>query len=143
MRRTTQEIIEQADELAARFAAGPDPVAEVPIAEHKLQMAAIARAQAERQVVEAVAGARHDGVSWKKIGKALGTSAQAAQIRYKDVVEAVDNTSRSHRTKGGPGRRFGKAPVSTKRAAPASVTKLPRAGRTGSQDDPAHPPIAD
>lgn len=36
----------------------------------------------ERELVEAVAAARAEGVSWTDLGKALGTSRQAATERF-------------------------------------------------------------
>jgi hypothetical protein len=49
----------------------------------------LARARSERQIVDAVIAARNAGISWARIGDMLGTSAQAAQQRYGDVVEQV------------------------------------------------------
>ena len=51
---------------------------EVDVAEYLLRRAALGRARSERQVVEAVAAARAAGVSWKRIGEQIGTSAQGA-----------------------------------------------------------------
>lgn len=83
MVRTVEEILEHAEELAARFEDyEPDPADEISVAEYALQRAAIGRARAERQVGEAVTEARRAGMSWKQIGASLGTSAQAAQARY-------------------------------------------------------------
>ena len=50
---------------------------------------ALARARSERQIVEAVVAARAAGLSWAKVGEILGTSAQAAQQRYGEMVERV------------------------------------------------------
>ncbi len=49
----------------------------------------LTRARSERQIVDAVVAARAAGISWSKIGEILGTSAQAAQQRYGEVVEPV------------------------------------------------------
>ena len=87
MPRSIRQILDHADELAKRFEEyEPDPADERPVAEYVLQRAALARARSERQIVEAVTAARADGVSWQRIGELLGTSAQAAQQRYRDVV---------------------------------------------------------
>ena len=62
---------------------------ERPVEEYLLERAALARACSERQVADAVIAARTAGASWQKIGRLLGTSAQAAQQRYGSIVEAV------------------------------------------------------
>jgi hypothetical protein len=83
MPRSIQEILDHADELARRFEDyEPSPDDEVAVAEHLLRRAALARARSERQIAEAVETARRSGLSWKRIGAELGTSAQAAQQRY-------------------------------------------------------------
>jgi hypothetical protein len=85
MPRTTQEIIDSADELARRFEDyDPRPADERPAsAVRKLREAAIRRAESERDVVAAVREARNDGLSWAKIGEMLGTTGEAARQRYK------------------------------------------------------------
>ena len=89
MPRSIQEILDHADELAKRFEDyEPQPDDERPVEDYLLQRAAIERARSERQIVEAVSAARARGVSWQRIGELLGTSAQAAQQRYGDLVEA-------------------------------------------------------
>ena len=90
MPRSIQQILDHADEMAQRFE-GYEPAAgdERPIEEYLLQRAALARARSERQVLDAVGAARAAGIPWGKIGKLLGTSAQAAQQRYGPVVERV------------------------------------------------------
>lgn len=88
MPRSIQEILDHADELAQRFEDyEPGEGDEVPVEEYLLQRAALARARSEREIVDAIAGARMAGISWNKIGEILGTSAQAAQQRYGTVVE--------------------------------------------------------
>ncbi len=62
---------------------------ERPVEEYMLERAALGRARSERQVIDAVIAARAAGASWQRIGKLLGTSAQAAQQRYGSVVESV------------------------------------------------------
>ncbi len=87
MPRSIQDILDHADELAARFENyEPDPADERPVEEYLLERAALARARSERQVVDAVATARSKNVPWTRIGELLGTSAQAAQQRYGNVI---------------------------------------------------------
>ena len=57
--------------------------------EYLLEGAALDRARRERQVIDAVIAARAAGASCQKIGRFLGTSAQASQQRYASVVESV------------------------------------------------------
>ena len=89
MPRTIQDILDHADELAARFENfDADDAQEVAVEEYLLQRAVVARARSEQQVLDAVAKARASGVSWQRIGALLGTSAQAAQQRYGAMLEA-------------------------------------------------------
>lgn len=89
MPRSIQDILDHADELAARFENyEPDPADERPVEEYLLERAALARARSERQIVDAVATARSKNVPWTRIGELLGTSAQAAQQRYSNVITA-------------------------------------------------------
>lgn len=84
MPRSVKQIMEQADELAARFADhDPDP-ADRPAAESlaAVHRAALAEAKAAEALVEAVNRARKDGQSWAAIGRRLGTSGEAARQRY-------------------------------------------------------------
>jgi len=88
MPRSIQDVLDHADELAARLEAyEPSSGDEQPVEEYLLGRAAVARAHSERQIVEAVVAARSKGVSWQRIGQLLGTSAQAAQQRYGVMVE--------------------------------------------------------
>ena len=83
MPKSIQEILDHADELAQRFEElDPEEAKEVPVEVYLLQRAVVARARSEQQLLEAVARARAKGLSWKKIGVLIGTSAQAAQQRY-------------------------------------------------------------
>ena len=87
MPRSIQEILDQADELARRFEDyEPTDGDERPVEEYLLQRAVLDRVRSERQVVDAVVAARAAGTSWQKIGALLGTSAQAAQQRYRSIV---------------------------------------------------------
>ncbi len=87
MPRSIQDILDHADELAERFENyEPDPNDERPVEEYLLERAALARARSERQIVDAITAARSKQVSWTRIGELLGTSAQAAQQRYGNVI---------------------------------------------------------
>jgi hypothetical protein len=89
MPRSIQEILDHADELALQFEAyQPDVGHEVPVEEYLLGRA-LNPARSERQIVDAVIAARGKGMSWTRIGRILGTSAQAAQQRYGVVVESI------------------------------------------------------
>jgi hypothetical protein len=90
MPRSIQEILDHADQLAARFEDyEPADGDERSVEQYMLERAALDRARSERQVVEAVTAARSKGMSWVRIGAVLGTSAQAAQQRYGTVVESA------------------------------------------------------
>jgi hypothetical protein len=84
MPRTAKEIIEQADELAARFENHDPQPAEIKDAAslRAVRQAFQARADAERNLAEAVAVARAEGHSWAVIGAMVGTSGEAARQRY-------------------------------------------------------------
>lgn len=87
MPRSIQDILDHADELADRFENyEPDPSDERPVEEYLLERAALARARSERQIVDAITAARSKQVSWVRIGELLGTSAQAAQQRYGNII---------------------------------------------------------
>jgi hypothetical protein len=89
MPRSIQDILDHADQLAARFEnLDPADAVEIPVEEYLLQRAVIARVRTEQQLLDAVATARSAGVSWQKIGTLLGTSAQAAQQRYSAALES-------------------------------------------------------
>ncbi|MEN8115012.1 MAG: hypothetical protein ABFS21_11570 [Actinomycetota bacterium] len=90
MPRSIRDILNHADELAKRFEDyEPNEGDERPVEEYVLGRAVLSRARSERRVVDAIAGARAAGISWNTIGKILGTSAQAAQQRYGEIVESV------------------------------------------------------
>jgi hypothetical protein len=84
MPRTVAEILDQADELAARFEAHePDPSGVVDAtALRAVRHAFQARAEAERQLADAVSVARAEGHSWAAVGAMVGTSGEAARQRY-------------------------------------------------------------
>jgi len=84
MRRSTQQIIDQADELADYFESGfssdtPDELATLRGAAHR-------RAVAEADVAKAVVAAVEAGRSWRAIGEAVGTTGEAARQRYGKLV---------------------------------------------------------
>lgn len=84
MPRTADEIINQAEELAARFEdhePDPDDIRGAS-ALRELRHAFLARAEAEQRVTEEVRRARADGHSWASIGAMIGTSGEAARQRY-------------------------------------------------------------
>jgi hypothetical protein len=84
MPRTIEEIVGQAEELAARFEGHePNPASmRDATALRKVRKAFLARAEVERRVNEAVEKARSEGHSWASIGAMLGTSGEAARQKY-------------------------------------------------------------
>lgn len=95
MPRTTKEILDQADELAARFEAhDPDPADIKDAASLRaVRLAFQARADAERRVADAVSVARAEGYSWAAIGAMVGTSGEAARQRYGKVASPRGSVS--------------------------------------------------
>jgi hypothetical protein len=90
MPRPIQEILDHSDELARAFEDyEPEPADERSVEEYVLRRAALARARSERHSVDAIAAARATGLSWAGVGEILGTSAQAAQQRYGEIVGRV------------------------------------------------------
>jgi hypothetical protein len=86
MPRTAQEILDHADELAARFENAEPGELRDATALRAVRDAVLARAAAEANLVEAVAHARRDGHSWAAIGAMVGTSGEAARQRYGHAV---------------------------------------------------------
>jgi hypothetical protein len=89
MPKSSRQIVEYSDEMAAALFEAYEPRAEderdvAPF--QALRRAGEQRAQAERAVRQAVADARAAKGSWARIGALLGTSGQAAQQRYGDVA---------------------------------------------------------
>lgn len=72
-------------DIAERYDPQPGDRVELPV-RVRLQKAALRRAHAEREVLDAVASARAEHVSWAQIGQVLGTSGEAARHRYRDIV---------------------------------------------------------
>ena len=86
MPRSVQDIIDNADELARRFeqmrpGSGSPALAAV----HR---AAIAKARAEEELVDAICRARDEGRSWAAIAAFLGTSGEAARQKYSRAAAA-------------------------------------------------------
>ena len=88
MPRSVDEILQHADELAARFEEyEPSDADELdPAAVAMLREAVQARSDAERHIIEAVRKARYAGLTWTTIGLFIGTSGEAARQRYADKV---------------------------------------------------------
>ncbi len=84
MPRTVEEILQHADELAARFEYyEPNPADELDPAAVTLLRAAVGeRSEAERHLIEAVRRARETGMPWSAIGSFVGTSGEAARQRF-------------------------------------------------------------
>lgn len=84
MPKSLHEMIARADELADAFEAyeprDGDRGTASPVT--VLKLAALRRAAAERDLAEAVGTARAARVSWAEIGRAVGTSGEAARQRY-------------------------------------------------------------
>ena len=86
MPRSLQEIIDHADELADHFEQKYQPTMDTTTPVMLIRRAAWMRSRLERDLADAVAAARAAGDSWRAIGEALGTTAQAAQKRYGEFV---------------------------------------------------------
>lgn len=88
MPRSVDEILQHADQLAARFEDyEPGPAAELdPGAVALLRAAIQERSDAERHVLDAVKAAGEAGLSWASIGLFVGTSGEAARQRYGSKV---------------------------------------------------------
>ena len=101
MPRTAQEILDHADELAARFQQhDPDTTTSHDAAAlREVRLAFRARADSERRLADTVAAARDQGHSWAAIGAMLGTSGEAARQRYGQRVPR----SRTRPDAGGAG----------------------------------------
>lgn len=80
MRRSTEEIIAQAEKLADHFE--HDFITDTPLELAELRAAAHRRAVAEGDVAKSVATAHAKGQSWRAIGEALGTTGEAARQKY-------------------------------------------------------------
>lgn len=85
MRRSLTDLIESADKLADAFEnydPKPDDF-DTPLSPlMAVKLAAFRRGQAEKELAEAIALAREAHLSWRELGKAIGTSGEAARQRY-------------------------------------------------------------
>lgn len=91
MPRTTEEIIKDADELARQFEAY-DPQAgdeDRVSALTQVRLAALKRAEVEKNILDTVRAARAAGAQWRDIGNAVGTSGEAARQRYGKLIDAA------------------------------------------------------
>ena len=90
MPRTVEEIMEQADALAARFEDyEPNPADEISAAAlTALRNAVTEQATAQRHLVDAVRQARAARMSWDSIGSLVGTTGEAARQRYQSRTAA-------------------------------------------------------
>lgn len=90
MPRTAKEILDQADQLAARFEAHEPNVAKIKEAAslRAVREAFQSRADTERRLADAVSVARAEGHSWAAIGAMVGTSGEAARQRYGNIATA-------------------------------------------------------
>ena len=88
MPRTVDEILAQADELAAHFETyEPKASDELDAGAVALLRSAVAeRSAAERHLLEAVRAAREAGMPWSAIGSLVGTTGEAARQRYASKV---------------------------------------------------------
>jgi hypothetical protein len=88
MPRSVEEILQHADELAARFQNyEPSPDDELDVGAVVLLRSAIQeRSQAERHLIEAIRAARGSGMSWSAIGSLVGTTGEAARQKYSSRV---------------------------------------------------------
>ena len=88
MPRSVEEILQHADELAARFENyEPNPADELdPTVVTLLREAVRERSQAERHLLDAVRTARQSGMSWSAIGALVGTTGEAARQKYANRV---------------------------------------------------------
>lgn len=83
MPRSLEELLARADEFAGRFEAyepKESDRSEPPLS--ALRRAAYRRTLLEREMADAVSEARTQGVPWREIGEAVGTSGEAARQRY-------------------------------------------------------------
>ena len=80
MPRSLEELLAQADALAENEPRPGDGDRVTPLL--ALRLAALKRAEAERELSLAVGRARKADLSWKTIGEIVGTSGEAARQRY-------------------------------------------------------------
>lgn len=85
MRRSLTDLIANADALADAFE-GHDPQPDdfdAPLPPlMAVKLAAFRRAQAEKDLADAVAQGREAHLSWRELGEAIGTTGEAVRQRY-------------------------------------------------------------
>ena len=85
MRPSLADLIANADRLADAFENNdpqPDDF-DAPLPPlMAVKLAAFRRAAAEKELAEAIHAAREAHLSWRELGKAIGTSGEAARQRY-------------------------------------------------------------
>lgn len=88
MPRSVDEILQHADELAARFEDYEPLNADEFDANsvRQLRSAVQERSDAERHMIDAIRAARASGMSWSAIGMFVGTSGEAVRQRYSGKV---------------------------------------------------------
>jgi hypothetical protein len=132
-----REILDRADEFADRAERyEPSSDDETTTPEMLLRRAAWKRAQAEADVVDAVIEARQAELSWATIGAAIGTSAQAAQHRYAEVVatgskRAAKSATRRSAAKSATSRKSASKSATSRKGATRSTTGRIRATKSG------------
>lgn len=89
MPKSSEWIMAHSEELANMFEEwepwGEDDHAKSPLV--ALFLAAIDRAEAEKSLVEAITAARRARIAWATVGKATGTTGEAARQRYDRLVK--------------------------------------------------------
>jgi hypothetical protein len=89
MPRSIEKLLARADEFADKFEAyEPEEPDRGEPALMAVRRVSYKRSLIERELLEAVRGARKEGASWNKIGAELGTSGEAARQRYADMIDA-------------------------------------------------------
>ncbi|HQY96985.1 MAG TPA: AsnC family protein [Phycicoccus sp.] len=85
MRPSLSELIAKADQLADQFEnyepTDDDLNAPLPPL-MSVKLAQFRRAQAEKELAEAIHAARDAKISWRELGEAIGTSGEAVRQRY-------------------------------------------------------------
>lgn len=85
MRRSLVDLIANADATADAFESydpQPDDF-DAPLPPlMAVKLAAFRRAQAEKDLAEAIAKGREANLSWRELGEAIGTSGEAVRQRY-------------------------------------------------------------
>ncbi|MCR6713486.1 MAG: hypothetical protein NVV57_12735 [Demequina sp.] len=89
MPRSLEDLIANADSLADAFEAyEPNPEDfDAPMPPLMVvKLAAFRRAQAEKDLADAISKGREAGLSWRELGEAIGTSGEAVRQRYAGIA---------------------------------------------------------